>query len=232
MAPRNGASALTRPRIVDAAVALADEEGLRAVSMRRLAAQLGVEAMSIYHHVPNKAAILDAMTDRVFEGFHLPSTDGDWRVELHARADSIRTTLLRHRWGLELVDSRRSPGRATLAHHDAVIGCLRNAGCSLALTAHAFALLDAHHFGFVAQELRLPFEDGEALDPLAADIDANVPLAEFPHFAEFVTGVALRPGYAFGDEYGWGVELLLDELERRRAAEAPSTVAERDGTAP
>ena len=212
---------LSRDRVVADALVLADAEGLGALSMRTLATRLGVEAMSLYHHVAGKEALLDAMVDAVFEEIHLPVVGGDWRTELRARSISGREVMRRHRWAIGLMDSRRTPGPATLRHHDAVIGCLRVDGFPLPLVATAAALLDAHLYGFMVQELSLPFEGGEDLAALGAELLGPEVRAAYPHFTSFAEEHALRPGYAFGDEFAVGLDLLLDALERERAASAP-----------
>jgi AcrR family transcriptional regulator len=163
---------LTRDRAIDAAVALADVEGLPAVSMRRLAQELGVEAMSLYHHVANKDDILDGMVDRVFGEIDVPSPGGPWRPAMADRAHSLRAAMMRHRWAISLMESRSRPGANTLQHHDRVMGCLRASGFSTVQAGHAFSLLDAYIYGFVMQEVNLPFEDGDDLSTL---IDEMVP---------------------------------------------------------
>ena len=208
---------LSRERICDRAVALADAGGLAGLSMRALAADLGVEAMSLYHHVPNKEALLDAMVDAVFAEFHHPVVGGEWRTELRRRCQTGRAAMKRHRWAIGLMDSRSSPGPQTLHHHDAVLGCLREAGFGLALTGHAAALLDAHLYGFVVQEVALPFQDEAELAELGADMLGALPEGELVHFRWFAEGHALRPGYDFGDEFDYGLELVLDGLEQRLA---------------
>jgi predicted RNase H-like nuclease/AcrR family transcriptional regulator len=200
---------LTRDAVVAAAVALADADGLTALSMRALAARLGVEAMSLYHHVPNKEALLDAMVDVVFGEFHTPAATGPWREELRRRSSSARAVLLRHRWGVGLMDSRRTPGPRTLAHHDAVIACLRTAGFSLPATGHAVSLLDAQLYGFMLQELALPFTGEVELAELGAEILDEETARAYPHFAEFARDHALRPGWSFGAEFEVGLDLVL-----------------------
>ena len=161
---------LSRDRVVAEAMALADEQGLAALSMRALAGRLGVEAMSLYHHVAGKEALLDAMVDAVFGELHLPVVGGDWRAELRARSVSGRAVLLRHRWAVGLMDSRRTPGPQNLRHHDAVLGCLAAQGFSLVAAGTAFALLDAHLYGFMQQEVSLPFEGEADLAALGAEL--------------------------------------------------------------
>ncbi|GAA4399172.1 hypothetical protein GCM10023168_06110 [Fodinibacter luteus] len=208
---------LSADRVVAEAVALADESGLAALSMRALAARLGVEAMSLYHHVAGKEALLDAMVDAVFAEIHLPVSGEDWRRELRERSVSGRAALARHRWAVGLMDSRRRPGPATLAHHDAVIGCLRAGGFALPATGTAVALLDAHLYGFMLQELALPFDGGDDLAALGAEVLGPEVRAAYPHFTAFAERHALRPGYAFGDEFEVGLDLLLGAVEGLRA---------------
>jgi AcrR family transcriptional regulator len=147
---------LTSERVLQAAVALADREGVGSLSMRRLARELGVEAMSLYHHVPGKQALLDGMVDLVFGEIELPAADGDWKAAMRRRAVSAREVLARHPWAIALMESRHTPGPANLRHHDAVLGCPRQAGFPVALTAHAYSILDAYIYGFALQEASLP----------------------------------------------------------------------------
>jgi AcrR family transcriptional regulator len=207
---------LTRNRILRTAIALADEAGIESLSMRRLGQALGVEAMSLYHHVANKEDLLDGMVDVVFGEVELPSREGDWRTAMRRRADSFRAVLARHRWAIGLVDSRTAPGPATLRHHDAVLGCLRGAGFSVELAAHAFAALDSYLYGFALQERNLPFEAGEQTTELAEAILAQLPAEEYPHLVELTVDHVLQPGYDFGNEFAFGLDLVLDGLERAR----------------
>jgi len=211
---------LTLDRICGTAVEVADREGLDGLSMRALARALGVEAMSLYHHVPHKDALLDLMVDAVFAEFHDPRPDGDWRAELRKRSEVGRAAMKRHPWAIGLMDSRRTPGLQTLQHHDALLGCLRGAGFSLALTGHAAALLDAHLYGFVIQEVSLPFDGSEELAELGAEMLPALAEGELVHFREFAVEYALQPGYDFGREFAYGLDLVLDGLADRLAAES------------
>ena len=209
---------LSRARVVDEAMRLADEDGLAALSMRALAGRLGVEAMSLYHHVAGKEALLDAMVDAVFGELHTPVVGGDWRDELRARSVSGRAVLLRHQWAVGLMDSRRTPGPLNMQHHDAVLGCLAAQGFSLTAAGTAFALLDAHLYGFMAQEVSLPFEGEAELASLAAGVLGPEARAAYPHFTAFAEGRALQPGYSFGNEFEVTLDLVLGALDRLRAA--------------
>ena len=211
---------LTLDRICGTAVEVADRDGLDGLSMRALARALGVEAMSLYHHVPHKEALLDLMVDAVFAEFHDPRPGGDWRAELRERSEVGRAAMKRHPWAIGLMDSRRTPGPQTLHHHDAVLGCLRGAGFSLALTGHAAALLDAHLYGFVIQEVSLPFEGSEELAEIGAEMLPALPEGELVHFREFAVEYALQPDYDFGREFGYGLDLILEGLADRLAAES------------
>ncbi|HEY7605335.1 MAG TPA: TetR/AcrR family transcriptional regulator [Actinomycetes bacterium] len=205
---------LTSERVLQAAMALADREGVESLSMRRLARELGVEAMSLYHHVPGKQALLDGMVDLVFGEIELPAADGDWRAAMRRRAVSAREVLARHPWAIALMESRRTPGPANLRHHDAVIGCLRQAGFPVALTAHAYSILDAYVYGFAVQEASLPFDTPEETAELASEMMEAFPVDAYPHLTEFAVQHVLQPGYDYGDEYQFGLELILDGLER------------------
>ncbi|RNL61981.1 TetR family transcriptional regulator [Nocardioides marmoriginsengisoli] len=210
---------LTRAAVLRAAMELADADGLPALSMRAVARALGVEAMSLYHHVANKDAMLDGMVDEVFAAFHLPEIGAPWRAELRTRSVSARAVLHRHPWAVGLMDSRRNAGYETVRHHDAVLGCLRESGFSWELAGSAFALLDAHLYGFLVQELALPFEGEADLAELAGAMFDALPAGELPYFRGFATERALQPGYSFAPEFEIGLDLILDGLERRHLAQ-------------
>ncbi len=205
---------LTRDRIVEAAMDLADEVGLEALSMRKLGDRLGVEAMSLYNHVKNKDDLLDGMNDAFSASIEIPTPGDEWRDAMRRRAHSAREQFRLHPWALSLVDARANAGYATIRYHNAIIGVLREGGFSIEMTAHAFALLDAFIFGFAIQERNLPVVDEAEVAELAGQMMAALPMDELPHFVEFVTEHAMQPGYSFGDEFSWGLEALLDSLER------------------
>ena len=215
---------LNRDRVLHGGVALADEHGLASLSMRKLGEALGVEAMSLYNHVANKSELLDGMVDVVFGEIELPAAQSDWRSAMRRRADSARHVLSSHRWAIGLMESRTSPGPATLRHHDAVIGSLRRGGFSIAMAAHAMSVLDSYVYGFALQEANLPFDTGEQTAELAQTILAKLPTGEHPHLSALIVEHVLRPGYDYGDEFVFGLELILDGLDRahERSPEAPS----------
>jgi AcrR family transcriptional regulator len=205
---------LTRQRVLEAAVALADDSGIESLTMRKLGQALGVEAMSLYYHVASKDALLDGMVDLVFAEIELPAAGTGWRSAMRRRASSARAALRRHPWAIALMESRRTPGSANLRHHDAVIGCLRAAGFPVALTAHAYSLLDAYIYGFALQEASLPFSTPEETAEVAQSIMAGFPADAYPHLAELAIQHVLQPGYDYGDEFLYGLDLILDGLER------------------
>ncbi len=203
---------LSRARVVSTAVALADEKGGAGVTMRALAGQLGVEAMSLYNHVSGRDDILDGMVDAVFAEIDVPAPTADWKQAMRDRAASSRAALRRHPWAVGLMDSRSHPGPATLGHHDAVIGVLRAGGFSVAMAAHAFSVIDSYLYGFVLQELSLPFTGPTELEEVAANMFDNIPPDAYPHLRELAMDHALQPGYDYGDEFSWGLTLILDAL--------------------
>jgi AcrR family transcriptional regulator len=205
---------LSRDQVLQAAVALADEGGVGALSMRKLGQVLGVEAMSLYNHVAGKADLLDGMIDVVFSEIGLPPAVGGWKSAMRARALSARAVLGRHRWAIGLMESRKTPGPATLRHHDAVLGCLRGAGFSVELTAHAYSLLDSYIYGFALQEASLPFGTPEETAQVTKEIAGQMPADEYPYLAELATVQILQPGYQYGSEFEIGLDLILDALER------------------
>lgn len=207
--------ALTLERIVDAAVRVADDGGLARVSMRNVGSELGVEAMSLYHHVRNKDALLDALVEWVFERIALPVVGEPWRPEMVRRAGSARRVLAEHPWALGLIESRL-PGPALLAHHESVLACLRADGFTLELAAHAFSALDAYVHGFVLTEVNLPFAADGDVDGFAAQVDELLPAERYPNMAELLHTRIMGTDYDYGDEFDFGLELILDQLEMRR----------------
>ena len=207
---------LNRDRVLHAAVKLADAGGLETLSMRKLGEAVGVEAMSLYNHVADKDDLLDGMVDIVFGEIELPGPEDGWRASMLRRATSMRRVLSRHRWAIALMESRSTPGPATLRHHDAVIACLRRGGFSLALTAHAFSALDSYIYGFALTERALPFEGPDETAELAQSIMSRFAAGEYPHLAELASGYIMKPGYDHGDEFEYGLNLILDGLQRAR----------------
>lgn len=203
---------LTRERALATALALADAGGLASLTMRRLAQELGIEAMSLYHHVANKDEILDGIVDLVFAEIELPADGAQWRTAMRLRARSARAALRRHPWAISIMDSRTSPGPATLRHHDAVLGACRRAGFSIAQTAHAFSLLDSYIYGFALQEANLPY-DTDDLGELTEMIMSQVPADQYPYLAELTREHILRPGYDYAAEFEYGLGRILDSLE-------------------
>ena len=208
---------LTPERVLQAAIDLADDIGVEALTIRKLADSLGVGPMTIYHHVPGKEQIIDGMVDIVFSEIDLPPAELDWKQGMRLRCMSARSALNRHWWAAPLMETRTSPGPASITHHDAVIGCLRSGGLSLQMTAHAYAVLDSFIYGFAVQEAGLPFHGDEPdvpLDELAKGMLEAFPADAFPNFVEFTVEHALQPGYDFGDSFEFGLDLILDGLER------------------
>lgn len=204
---------LTAERVLSTALGLADQIGINDLTIRRLAEALDVKPMTIYHHVPNKEAIIDGMVDLVFSEIEQPDPELDWKTAIRRRCASARVVLARHRWAAPYMESRTSPGPATLSHHNAVLGCLRRE-MSIEMTAHAYAALDAYVYGFALQEANLPATGGDEMAALASDIIEQFPLAEYPHLAEFTMQHVMQPGYDFMQEFDFGLDLILDGLIR------------------
>jgi len=217
--PNTRRTPLSRARVLAAAVALADEVGLEAFGMRPLAQALGVVPMALYKHVANKDELLDGMVDGVFNEIELPPADLDWKTAMRRRAMSTREALKRHTWAIGMMESRH-PGPANLRNHNAVMGCLREAGFSFETAIHAYSAQDAYIYGFALQERDLAFETpqsaGEAAQRRAQTIGA---LDDYPHLAEIATKLP-ETGYDTALEFAWGLDLILDALERLRLSRA------------
>jgi AcrR family transcriptional regulator len=209
---------LSRERVLNTALKLADQGGLESLSMRKLGQELGVEAMAVYYHFANKDEVLDGIVDLVFGEIDLPVAGADWKTAMRQRAISLRDVLARHRWAIGMMESRRNPGPANLRHHDAVIGNLRAAGFDMEMVAHAYSLLDGYIYGFALTKMNLPFSSGDDVAGLAKDMLEPFPLGEYHNLVAFITEHAMRPGYDFGDEFEYGLDVVLDGLERLRGA--------------
>jgi len=206
--------------VLRAAIALADQGGFESLTMRKLAKELGVEAMSLYNHVANKDDLLAGMVDIVFGEIEPPSTDVDWKTAMRRRAISTREVLARHRWANGLMESRATPGPASLRLHNAVLGCLREAGFSIEMTIQAYSVQDAYIYGFALQEKTVPFETAEE-SAAVAEMQMQryqAVLAEYPYLAEVVGGHVAKAGYNFETAFLFGLDLILDGLDRLRDA--------------
>jgi AcrR family transcriptional regulator len=211
---------LSRERILDAAIELADREGLGVVTMRRLGQHLGVEAMSLYKHVADKDDVVAGIGDRVAAEFVLPSRDVDWRTALRTSSIAAHEVLLRHPWAGPVLESLKVPSEARLAYLDAVIGVLRDAGFSMSDVAHAFGALDSHLYGFTMQITNWPFGPDEMAEAASAMAEL-LPAGRYPNL-DAMAETAVADGSDLLD-FTFGLDLLLDGLERRLAAAAVET---------
>ena len=208
---------LSRPLVLETAVALADQDGLDGFSMRRLAQELGVVPMALYKHVANRDELLDGMVDVVFAEIESPSIDEDWRSALRRRAISAREALKRHSWAIGLMETRH-PGPANLRNHNAVMGCLREAGFSFETAIHAYSVQDAYIYGFAQQEQTLGFQaPGDAGEAAQRRAQVIGQLGDYPYLAEIAAKLP-ESGYDNAVEFAWGLDLILDGLDRHRAA--------------
>jgi AcrR family transcriptional regulator len=210
---------LSEERVLRTAVMLADRHGIEWLSMRKLADELGVSAMSPYYYVPNKERLIDGMVDIVFSEIEPPSPELDWKTAMRRRAASTREALNRHRWAIGHMEGRTQHGPANLRLHDAVLGCLRSAGFSLEMTVHAYSVQDAYIYGFVLQEADMA---SETPDDFAAEAQRQMNayegvLAAYPHLVEVVGGHVAKSGYDYAAEFLFGLDLILDGLDRLRS---------------
>lgn len=207
---------LTHESIVEAAAAVADQGGLNRVSMRTVAKELGVEAMSLYYHVKNKEALLDALASWVVTQFYLPDATRNWREEMQNSAASRHEVLTAHPWGLGMIESRGNAGDGVPRHHDAILGSLYTV-FDVRTAAHAFSLLDAYIYGFVLTEVNLPFEPGEGHEN---DMAAALDLGALPNLGRMVSELMVTGEYSYRAEFEIGLRLILDGLEKLTSTNA------------
>jgi AcrR family transcriptional regulator len=207
---------LSRARTLEVALAVADADGIEAVTMRRLGRELGVEAASLYHHVNGKDQILDGLVDVVAAEIELPEPSPDWREATTERSRRTREVLLRHPWAVSLMASRTSPGPATLALLEAGIRCFREGGFSVRSAAHAISTVDSFVHGFVLQEVNLPFRGEAELAAMTSAIMEAFPASSFPYLFEMTVEHVLQPGYDYGNEFESGLTLVLNGVAALR----------------
>jgi AcrR family transcriptional regulator len=202
---------LSRDRVLRAALELADREGLDGLTMRKLGDALGVEAMSLYNYFARKDELIAELINIVFSEIEVPER-GSWRGALRRRAISALAALSRHRWAVGLMESSTRPGAANLGHHEAVLKRLREAGFSVAMTAHAYSALDSYTYGFAQQLVGLPFDTGEQASEVAELILARNAATDYPYLAEIATQHIMKPGYSYNKEFEFGLDLILEGL--------------------
>lgn len=207
---------LTRERLLQAAMRLADQGGIEALSMRKLAQELGVEAMSLYNHVANKDDILDSIVDRVVSEIALPDLELDWKTAMRQRATSAHAVLLRHPWAALAIMSRLNVGAAMLRYVDATLGCLRQAGFSIEMADHAWNAIDSHIYGFTLQALNFPL-DAPDYSEAAANYLSRIPAEQYPYLSQLTVQV-IEGSYDGVHDFEFGLELILTGLERFRDA--------------
>jgi AcrR family transcriptional regulator len=208
---------LSRERVLRAAISLADEEGIDALTMRRLGERLGVEAMSLYNHVANKEDVLVGMADTVLTEVQLPAEGVDWKTAMRRRAASVCEVLVRHPWAAVLIGSLPRPGPATLRYIDSVLGSLRKAGFAPGIASRAFWVLDSYIYGFARQQSNVQLQ--EAADPNSPQVTLDLPSETYPYLVEAAVSYASGPGWNTDEEFEFGLGMILDGLERHMANE-------------
>ncbi len=203
---------LSRDQVLASAVALADEVGIEALTIRKLATALDTKPMSIYRHVASKEDIIDGMVERVFAEIQRPPTDHDWLDGLRQRCVSAKIALNRHPWAAPLMQSRTSPGAETLGHHDAVVGCLRRGGLTWPMVAHANAMLDAFIYGFALLEASLPSMAEGDFVAVVEDITQTLDPGAYPHLVGFASEHVFQPGYEFSHSFEFGLDRILEAV--------------------
>jgi AcrR family transcriptional regulator len=209
---------LSRQRVLQAALALADDGGVEALSMRKLAQEFGVVPMALYKHVANKDELLDGMIDVVVSEIDPPPSGTDWKTAIRRRVLSARSAMLRHPWASRVIESRTNPTPTVLAYMDSMIGMFRAGGFSVDLTHHAMHAMGSRLLGFT-QEL---FDDSVDLDPEATAVMVQQMAGRYPSITELVMAITHDEASVVGQgcddqfEFEFALDLLLDGLERLR----------------
>jgi AcrR family transcriptional regulator len=211
---------LSKERVLRAAVEFADAHGIEALSMRRLAKELGVEAMSLYNHVANKDEILSGIVEIVAGEVEVPSDPANWKTSIRQSAISAHDAFIRHRWSCSLMTSTPSVVPSRMRWMEGVLATLREAGFSPNLTHHAYHALDSHITGFTLWQVSFPFDTREELLDLAEDFLKQIPVDEYPYVIEHAQEHLAEPDPDEPTEFEFGLDLILDGLERLRDAEA------------
>ncbi|MGB7250616.1 MAG: TetR/AcrR family transcriptional regulator [Phormidesmis sp.] len=217
MTPKNTAKKsdripLSRERILQQALRLADENGLEALSMRKLAQALGVKAMSLYNHIANRDDVIDGIVDSIVSEIEVPKPGVDWKEAMRRRAISAHKVLLRHSWATMPLVSRVNVGPAMLQYTDSTLGCLQAAGFSYEMADHVQNVLDSHIYGFTLQELNFPFDPADYSDA-AAQFLPQIPDSEYPHINKLAKQV-IQGDYDGLHKFEFGLDLILDSLDR------------------
>jgi hypothetical protein len=203
---------LSRERILLTAILLADKDGLESLSMRKIAQELGVQAMSLYNHVANKDELLDGIVDIVIGEIEVPDLGVYWQTAMRRRAHSAHEVLLRHPWATMPIVSRINVGPAMLRYIDATLGCLCEAGFSFEMVDRAWNAIDSHIYGFTLQELNFPIETTEYAKA-AQDYLPHIPVDKYPYMNR-LTQHLIDGHYDGIADFNFGLELILDGLEQ------------------
>ena len=212
---------------MQAAMRLVDKSGVGALSMRKLARALGVEAMSLYKHVADKDAVLDGLVDLVVREIGMPLAATDWRAAMRHHATSTRQVCLRHRWAAALMELRGGQTPIRLRYADAILSLLRTAGFTVPMAYRAFLLIDSYLYGFIMQEANWPSGEGE-MAQLAAFLTSQSSPAGYPALVEamrYIMSANPQSSGFYDAEFEHGLDMILDGLERVRGDTAGSGTA-------
>jgi AcrR family transcriptional regulator len=211
---------LSRERVLETALAMADDGGIEALSMRKLAQELGVEAMSLYNHVANKDDILDGIVDLVASEIEPPSDEDDWKTALRRSSISAHEAHTKHPWAASLWMAPRGPSPPRLQYADSILRTFREAGFSEHLTYHGYHSVVVHVLGYTLQEQNFRFR-GDELKRMAEAFLRDFPADDYPDLAEHIRQ-HMEPEDDHQGAFEFGLDLILDGLERLRDAERPT----------
>ena len=205
---------LNLDRVLGTAIALADKDGLAALSMRKLGQELKVEAMSLYNYVDSKEALLDAIIDRVIAETAISGEQTDWKEVLRERAKTMRAVFHRHPWAMGLLESRTTAVPSAVNNIEAVAGSLRRAGFPPGLILQTVSATDCYIYGFALQETSSPFKSNEEIKAVVEHFSHELSREQFPYLSEILVDYVLKEGVDFDRSFEKGLEFMLTGLEK------------------
>lgn len=205
---------LSKDAVIKAAMKLADQGGIEALSMRKLGKVLGVEAMALYYHFANKSQLIEGMIDYVHGEIDLPLKEKNWIIYMRIRAQSAFEVLARHPWAAGLMEAGINPGPSTLNDSENMIKCFRESGFSIKKTVHAVTVINIYVYGAAQQYAHIQFDTSEDAALLSEDIKNQFPIDAYPYLGELMTKYMMNKKYSVIEEFNFGLALIIDGISR------------------
>lgn len=210
----NSSPALTKERVIQAAIDIADNGGLEALSMRKLGRILGVEAMALYYHYASKSHLIDGMIDAIHSEIKTPQNKISWVEQMRRRAESAFEVLLLHPWAAPIMEASINPGPSTLRDSENSMKCFREAGFSIEMTVHAVTVLNIYIYGAAETYSRLNFSSSQEAADFSETVKNQFPIGEYPYLGEIITEHMMKASYDAKKEFEFGLNLILDGIAK------------------